>query len=70
NVNGQRNSALGNLAGSGVISGNYNTIIGAFANSFDGSFSNSAALGDAALITASNQIRLGDAGVTSIGGYT
>ncbi|MCB2219850.1 MAG: tail fiber domain-containing protein [Bacteroidetes bacterium] len=69
NDNGLRNTAVGMVAGSSNISGFYNTIVGAYANTNAGNFSNSAAIGDAALITAGSQIRLGDAGVNSIGGY-
>jgi hypothetical protein len=69
NDNGIRNTAVGMLAGSSSVSGYYNTIVGAYANTSAGNFSNSVAIGDAALITASSQIRLGDAGVNSIGGY-
>jgi hypothetical protein len=67
---GIRNSFVGHNAGINSISGSYNSVVGAYA-SFSGSdFSNSVAIGDAVVITASNQIRLGDTGVTSIGGYT
>jgi hypothetical protein len=66
---GSRNTAVGTTAGSSNVSGYYNTIIGAYANTNASGYSNSVAIGDAALITASSQIRLGDNGVTSIGGY-
>ncbi|MCB1052207.1 MAG: tail fiber domain-containing protein [Acidobacteria bacterium] len=61
-------TALGSGAGSNVSSGNWNTLIGHNANVSDGTFSNCTALGDAAVATASNQVRIGDSGVTSIGG--
>jgi hypothetical protein len=69
NTTGNRNTAVGSVAGTGNQSGNYNTIIGAFANTADTSYINSVALGDAVIVTASNQVRIGDAGVSSIGGY-
>ncbi|MCI4442198.1 MAG: tail fiber domain-containing protein, partial [Lentimicrobium sp.] len=65
---GLRNTAVGEAAAAAVSTGNYNTAIGGDAYS-TGNFSNSSALGDGANITASNQVRLGDSGVTSIGGF-
>lgn len=69
NTTAVRNSALGRNAGSTHINGSFNTFAGAYSGSSAQGFSNSSTLGDAALITASNQVRLGDGGVTSIGGY-
>ncbi len=66
---GQRNTAVGAHTGADITSGNYNTIVGAYANVTTGTFFNSAALGDEASITASSQVRIGDAGVSSIGGF-
>lgn len=63
-----RNTAIGTNSGLNITTGNYNTALGTFAYSTV-NFTNSTAIGDAAAITASNQIRLGDGGVTSIGGF-
>ncbi|WP_290848230.1 tail fiber domain-containing protein [Flavobacterium sp.] len=67
NTNGVRNTAVGFGAAESISSGYFNTALGAFAYS-TGNFDNSVAIGDASAVTASNQIRLGDAGVMSIGG--
>ncbi|HEY2726342.1 MAG TPA: tail fiber domain-containing protein, partial [Parafilimonas sp.] len=48
--------------------GSNNTGLGCFAD-INGDFSNSTAIGNSALITASNQVRIGNSSVTSIGGY-
>ena len=55
-------------AGQANANGNYCTFLGAFSDATAGGFSNSMALGDAAKITASNQVRVGDNTVTTIGG--
>lgn len=68
NSTGLRNTALGYNTLNGITTGNYNTAIGA--NAYVGSnYSNSSAIGDGSAITASNQVRIGDTGVSSIGGY-
>jgi hypothetical protein len=64
-----RLTAIGNQAGDGYQHGSYCTFIGAFTDANAAGFTNSIALGDAATITASNQVRIGDAAVGSIGGY-
>ncbi len=68
NSTGSSNVAVGVSALSGNISGSSNTAIGE--NSFinGGFFNNSTALGAFANITASNQVRIGNASVSSIGG--
>lgn len=48
--------------------GDYNVVVGAFANTLQG-LNNSTALGSSADVTASNQVRIGNAAVSSIGGY-
>lgn len=55
NATGNNNTAMGHDAGPGQIS--------------DGLLNNTTALGYAATPTASNQVRIGNASVTSIGGY-
>ena len=49
--------------------GSDNTAIGNSTNVNSGNYSNSTALGNSALITASNQVRIGNSDITSIGGY-
>jgi len=67
--NASRNTAVGNEAGADYGHSSYNTFVGAYCDANAPGFSNSAVIGDGATITASNQARIGDAGVTSIGGY-
>lgn len=69
NTTGVRNTAMGTSALTANITGSYNTALGTFAYFNGTAFSNSVAIGDAANITASNQVRIGDGGVTSIGGF-
>lgn len=85
NTIGVQNTAIGNSALFFNTTGNNNTAIGTFAMQFNttganntavgegagpnGSFDNTTALGHNATPTASNQVRIGDALVTSIGGY-
>jgi len=69
NFQGSYNTALGSQGLFSNFSGNYNTALG-YRAFYDGQFfSNSTALGARAVITTSNQIRLGDANIISIGGY-
>jgi len=66
---GSANTALGNFAGDLAKNDNNNTFIGFGANNISGiALSNSTALGNGTAITASNQVRVGNNGVTSIGG--
>jgi hypothetical protein len=65
---GFRNTTLGSNSGLNITTGNYNTAIGTNAFSTSNHI-NSTAIGDASGITADNQVRIGDAGVTSIGGF-
>lgn len=64
---GSRNLAIGSLALSGLTNNSFNTAVGS-SSYITGNFNNSTALGDGVTITANNQVRIGDAGVTSIGG--
>ena len=68
--NGTRNTAIGSNAGAGVVGNNSTTFLGAFSNNniYGIPYSNSTAIGYQAIITASNQVRIGNASVTSIGG--
>lgn len=69
NLNGNNNTAIGKSSLSLNQSGNNNTAVGAYANSSSITFDNTTALGALTSITASNQIRLGNSTVTSIGGF-
>lgn len=72
NTSGSENTAVGEYALQGNGTGNDLTAVG-YAADVDftsGTFSNGSAFGYGALITASNQVRIGDGDVTSIGGYT
>jgi hypothetical protein len=69
NTTGYCNTANGNMSLFFNTTGNYNTAYGYYAYHFGTTYSNSTALGANAAITASNQIRLGDATVSSIGGF-
>jgi len=64
------NTAVGRGALRGLKTGSYNTAIGCVSGTYySASFSNSTALGHYAVITASNQARIGSSSVISIGGY-
>jgi hypothetical protein len=61
------NTAIGAAAGAIHNHGGFNTFVGHSANTNAAGLSNSTALGDNAVVSASNQVRIGNA-VTSIGG--
>jgi trimeric autotransporter adhesin len=66
---GNNNTFLGYQAGFTQTGGNGNTYVGANTDvAGNSSVTNSAALGQGVQITASNQVRIGNANVTSIGG--
>jgi hypothetical protein len=67
---GNDNTAIGNGALNNLLGGNGNTTIGSYSNTQVLFPSNSTAIGYGSLITASNQIHMGNSSVTSIGGYT
>ncbi len=69
NVTGYENVAIGESAMYFNTTGYYNTALGYGALAFGNDFHNSTALGFNAVITANNQIRLGNTTVTSIGGF-
>ncbi|MBV9961586.1 MAG: tail fiber domain-containing protein [Parafilimonas sp.] len=71
NTSGNENTAVGEYALSGNGTGNDLTAVGYGADVYFGTpnLSNSSAFGYGALITASNQVRIGNGDVTSIGGY-
>lgn len=84
NIDGEGNTAVGRYSGYGNTSGSYNTAIGRNAlaqnstgngntalgyNAFNnGIYSNSIAIGYNTTITDNNQVRIGNSGITSIGG--
>ena len=69
NSTGSFNTANGYGALYNTTNGFYNTAVGANADVNSGGYSNSSAFGYSALISASNQVRVGNSTVTSIGGY-
>lgn len=68
NTTGNSNAAFGEWALSSNTTGDNNTAIGSFAYTASASYSNSTAIGATSSITASNQVRIGNSSVTSIGG--
>src|SRR5262249_10942759 len=68
NTTGFANTASGVLALQSNTTGNLNTAMGFAANVASGNLSNATAIGDNAIVDASNKIRLGDAKVTVIEG--
>lgn len=69
NANTNYNVAVGNSALYSNTTGSYNTALG-FSAFFSGTaYVNSTALGYGTAITASTQARIGNSGITSIGGY-
>jgi len=69
NTTGNENTAIGYMALYTNTIGNNNTAIGSYAFFHGTDYFNSTAIGYNTRITASNQIRLGDSAVTSIGGH-
>ena len=70
NTSGSHNTAFGYESGGNNTTGIYNTFLGynTRVNNTTAK-SNSTAIGNDAVITASNQVRIGNSSVTSIGGY-
>lgn len=69
NTTGVENTAIGWEALYGSTTGSANSVFGAEAGTNNTAFFGTTALGYQATTTASNQVRIGGAGVTSIGGY-
>ena len=70
NTTGEFNTAIGYYAGSNNDNNTSCTFVGYDADqSVSTDFANSTALGKTSRITASNQVRIGNSSVTSIGGY-
>lgn len=72
NSSGSNNIGVGYNSGKGVSTtmGSENSFIGSETEFLTGGISNSVALGYGTQVSASNQIRIGNSSVTSIGGYT
>ncbi|PCI94373.1 MAG: hypothetical protein COB15_14360 [Flavobacteriales bacterium] len=68
NTSGSYNTFIGRSAGTTNVTGSFNTVLGYSADLTSTSFSNSIAIGYNASVTASNQVRIGRATTTSIGG--
>ena len=69
NITGTRNTAMGAFALFANTTGFHNTANGHSANSVGSTLNNSTGLGHNADCSASNQVRIGDDNVTSIGGH-
>jgi trimeric autotransporter adhesin len=65
---GDANTAIGHNAGLNLAAANNNTIVGAAISFSSPTITNSTAIGYGVSITASNQVRIGNASVNSIGG--
>lgn len=70
NTSGIGNAGIGHNSLTNNTSGDYNSAIGFFAGPSSGGLNNTASVGYNARTTASNQVRIGNSSVTSIGGYT
>lgn len=68
NSTGYYNSGLGYYAGYQTTTGYFNTSVGYLTGPNNGALNNTTALGNGTNTTASNQVRIGNAAVTSIGG--
>jgi hypothetical protein len=68
NTNGNFNTAFGFEALLNNVTGSYNSALGCQADVATGNLENSTAIGYAATVTASNEVRVGNANITSIGG--
>jgi hypothetical protein len=68
NVSGGSNTAQGSFALYNITTGNNNSALGVNAGPSTGDLSNTTAIGYQAIPTASNQVRIGNTSVSSIGG--
>lgn len=68
NTNGHYNTAIGINTLAANVSGAYNTAIGYYADISSSGLINATAIGNGAIATSNNQIKLGNSSVTSIGG--
>jgi hypothetical protein len=70
NTIGAANVAVGGAAGNTNINGDFNVFIGHDADCNAGTYDNGTAVGYSSTVTASNQVRIGNGAVLSIGGFT
>jgi len=68
NTTGSNNTATGTFSLTNITTGNYNSALGYSAGPTLGNLTNTTAIGYNAVPTASNQVRIGNGAVTSIGG--
>lgn len=68
NTSGLYNTSMGRNALNYITTGNYNSALGNSAGPVDGTFSNTTSLGYGAVPTDSDQVRIGNSNVESIGG--
>lgn len=68
NTDGSKNTYVGYHSGNTGTTGSSNTTIGYGADISTGTFTNATAIGNLAIATASNRVRVGNGSVTSIGG--
>lgn len=69
NTTGSGNTSIGSNSFQDNITGNNNTALGSNTYTAGGNFSNTTIIGYNSIATASNQVRIGDNYITSIGGY-
>jgi hypothetical protein len=65
---GNNNSFIGNFAGLANTTGSDNTLLGYYSNVGAGGLTNATAIGNGAIVNASNSVIIGNTAVTSIGG--
>jgi len=65
---GLRNTAVGVQAGLANVTGSDNTFLGGYADAASANLANATALGNGAVVDASNHVRIGNTAVTQIGG--
>jgi parallel beta-helix repeat protein len=66
NTTGDYNVGVGRFAGQNITTGSYNTVIGSNADVGAGIYTNATVIGNGAIATSSNQIRLGNNSVISL----
>ncbi len=68
NTNGFTNMAIGFFAGSTNTTGDWNTILGPYADVVSSNLTNATAIGNDAVVSGSNRVRIGNTAIVSIGG--
>jgi hypothetical protein len=69
NTIGAANVAVGGAAGNTNTNGDFNVFLGHDADCNAGTYDNGMALGYSSTVTASNQVRVGNGAIMSIGGF-